>query len=138
MKFLHVKMATRELINPPELFSPPGFSHIAVGTGARLVFVAGQVALAPDFTIVGGDDLEAQTRAAMESVAIALRAGGAGFEHVVRRTIYTLRPTEFEAIGRGIEAVTGSAAHPPQTIIGVSGLALPGLLIEIEVTALVD
>jgi enamine deaminase RidA (YjgF/YER057c/UK114 family) len=84
----------RKLINPPELFAPPGFSHVAVGDGRRLVCIAGQVALAPDFTIIGSGDLGAQTRAAMQSV-------------------------------------------PAQTIIGVTGLALPGLLIEVEVTALI-
>lgn len=130
-------MAKRKLINPPELFSPPGFSHVATATG-RLVCVAGQVALAPDFTIVGSDDLGAQTRAAMQSIEIALDAAGAGWDDVVRRTIYTLAPTEFEVITQAIEEVTGSREHPAQTIIGVTGLALPGLLIEIEVTALVD
>jgi enamine deaminase RidA (YjgF/YER057c/UK114 family) len=129
-------MTQRELINPPELFSPPGFSHAAVAEGRRMVFVAGQVALAPDFSIVGGDDLGAQTRSAMESIGIVLRAAGAGWEDVVRRTIYTLAPTEFQTITAAIEAVTGSNEHPAQTIIGVTGLALPGLLIEIEVTAL--
>jgi enamine deaminase RidA (YjgF/YER057c/UK114 family) len=127
----------RKLINPPEVFAPPGFSHVAVGAGRRLVCVAGQVALAPDFTIIGGDDLGAQTRAAMESVGVALGAAGATWEDVVRRTIYTLAPTEFEAITAAIEEVTGSTEHPAQTIIGVTGLALPGLLIEIEVTALI-
>lgn len=127
-----------ERINPPELFSPPGFSHVVVAEGRRLVSVAGQVALAPNFTIVGGDDLHAQTRAAMENLGVALAAAGADFKDVVRRTIYTLRPTEFAVIGRAIEEVTGSSEHPAQTIIGVSGLALPGLLIEIEATALVD
>ncbi|MBA3331437.1 MAG: RidA family protein, partial [Actinobacteria bacterium] len=34
-----------------------------------------------------------------------------------------------------IEKVTGGAAHPAQTIVGVTGLAVPGLLIEIECTA---
>lgn len=131
-------MAERKLINPPELFAPPGFSHVALGEGRRLVFVAGQVALAPDFTIIGPDDLGTQTRAAMESVGVALRAAGAGWDDVVRRTIYTLAPTEFEVITQAIEEVTGSSEHPAQTIIGVAGLALPGLLIEIEVTALLD
>jgi enamine deaminase RidA (YjgF/YER057c/UK114 family) len=131
-------MADRKLINPPELFSPPGFSHVAVGTGQRLVCIAGQVALAPDFTILGTNDLGAQTRAAMQSIAVALEAVGAGWEHVVRRTIYTLAPTEFEVISGAIEEVTGSSEHPAQTIIGVTGLALPGLLIEIEATALID
>jgi enamine deaminase RidA (YjgF/YER057c/UK114 family) len=128
----------RKVINPPELFDPPGFSHVIAATGQRLISVAGQVALDKNFTIVGGDDLVAQTKAAMENVGIALKAAGAGWGDVVRRTIYTLSPTQFEAIGRAIAEVTGESEHPAQTILGVTALAVPGLLIEIEVTALVD
>jgi enamine deaminase RidA (YjgF/YER057c/UK114 family) len=131
-------MADRRLINPPELFPPPGFSHVAVATGQRLVFVAGQTAITPDFAVIGEGDLAAQTRASMESVEIALLAAGAGWDDVVRRTIYTVAPTEFEVITRAIEEVTGDSPHPPQTIIGVTGLALPQLMIEIEVTALLS
>jgi enamine deaminase RidA (YjgF/YER057c/UK114 family) len=127
----------RELINPPELFPPPGFSHVAVASGQRLVFVAGQTAITPDFAVIGEGDLAAQTRASMECVGIALRAAGADWDDVVRRTIYTVAPTEFEVITRAIEEVTGDSPHPPQTIIGVTGLALPQLMIEIEVTALI-
>jgi enamine deaminase RidA (YjgF/YER057c/UK114 family) len=127
----------RRLINPPELFPPPGFSHVAVASGQRLVFVAGQTAIAPDFTVIGEGDLAAQTRASMECVGIALRAAGADWDDVVRRTIYTVAPTEFEVITRAIEEVTGERPHPPQTILGVTGLALPQLMIEIEVTALI-
>jgi enamine deaminase RidA (YjgF/YER057c/UK114 family) len=129
-------VAERQLINPPELFPPPGFSHVAVAAGQRLVFVAGQTAITPDFAVVGEGDLAAQTRASMECVGIALRAAGADWDDVVRRTIYTVAPTEFEVITRAIEEVTGERPHPPQTIIGVTGLALPQLMIEIEVTAL--
>ena len=125
----------RELVNPPELHSAPGFSHMALAQGQRLVFVAGQVALDPEFGLIGGEDLGAQTRAAMENVKVALQATGAGWDDVVRRTIYTARPTEYETITAAIDEVTGGAAHPAQTIVGVTGLAVPGLLIEIEVTA---
>lgn len=131
-------MAERRLINPPELFAPPGFSHIAIAAGQRLVFLAGQAAITPEFAVVGEGDLAAQTRASMDSVGIALRAAGANWDDVVRRTIYTVAPTEFEVIARAIEEVTGETDHPPQTIIGVTGLALPQLMIEIEVTALLN
>ena len=127
----------RELINPPELHPTPGFSHIAVPTGARLVFVAGQVALDRDFNVVG-DSLTAQTKAAMENVGSALSAIGASFEDVVRRTIYTTHPNEWETIARAVEEVQGSDRNPPQTIVGVPGLALPELLIEIECTVSID
>jgi enamine deaminase RidA (YjgF/YER057c/UK114 family) len=127
----------RELINPPELHPTPGFSHIAVPTGARLVFIAGQVALDRDFNVVG-DSLTTQTKAAMENVGTALSAIGASFEDVVRRTIYTTHPNEWETIARAVEEVQGSDRNPPQTIVGVPALALPELLIEIECTVSID
>ena len=62
-----------------------------------------------------------------------------GFSHITiatgLRTIYTTMPTEFETISSGIAEVTGGAGDPAQTIAGVTGLALPGLLIEVEATA---
>jgi enamine deaminase RidA (YjgF/YER057c/UK114 family) len=127
----------RELYNPASLHPAPGFSHIAVARGDRLVFLAGQVALDPQFGLVGGDDLYAQTVAAMNNVKIAMDAAGVGWDDIVRRTIYTLQPTAYETIARAIDAVTGSSANPPQTIVGVTGLAVTGLLIEIECTAVV-
>ena len=126
----------RELVNPPELHPAPGFSHVALAEGGRLVYVAGQVALDGEFNVVGGDDLGSQTRAAMENVKVALEAVAASWDDVVRRTIYTTQPTEYEVITAAIDDVTGGADHPPQTIVGITGLAVPGLLIEIEVTAL--
>ena len=127
----------RELLNPPDLHPAPGFSHVAIATGAKVVHLAGQVALDRQFGIVGGDDLGEQTRAAMRNVELALRAAGAAWGDVVRRTIYTLHPTEYERITAAIDEVTGGADHPAQTIVGVTGLAVPGLLIEIECTAVV-
>ena len=128
----------RRLVDPPELGPTPGFTHVAIGEGTRIVCIAGQVALDADLQIVGGDDLHAQTTRAMENVGVALRAAGAGWDDVVRRTIYTTRPTEWETIARAIEQVTAAdGADPAQTIIGVTGLAIDGLLIEIECTAVV-
>ena len=127
----------RQLLNPPELHPAPGFSHVAVAEGTRVVHLAGQVALDREFGIVGGDDLGEQTRAAMRNVEAALTAAGASWDDVVRRTIYTLHPTEYETITAAIDEVTGGAEHPAQTIVGVTGLAVPGLLIEVECTAVI-
>jgi enamine deaminase RidA (YjgF/YER057c/UK114 family) len=127
----------RQLLNPPELHPAPGFSHVAIADGTRVVHLAGQVALDREFGIVGGDDLGEQTRAAMRNVEAALTAAGAAWGDVVRRTVYTLHPTEYETITAAIDDVTGGAEHPAQTIVGVTGLAVPGLLIEIECTAVI-
>lgn len=124
----------RELVNPPELHPAPGFSHVAIAEGTRVVHLAGQLGLEADFSLAAVD-LFGQTVKAMENVEIALRAAGVGWDDVVRRTIYTLHPTEYEVITRAIDEVTGGAAHPAQTIVGITGLAVPGCLIEIECTA---
>jgi enamine deaminase RidA (YjgF/YER057c/UK114 family) len=126
----------RELINPPDLHPAPGFSHLAVTRGTKVVYFAGQVGLAPDFSLVA-DDLGGQTAGAMRNLETAMEAAGVAWDDIVRRTIYTLHPTEYEVITRAIDEVTGGADHPPQTIVGVTGLAVPGLLIEIECTAVV-
>lgn len=125
----------RQDLNPDALHPAPGFSHVSVAQGSRLVCFAGQLALDREFGIVGGDDLGEQTRAAMRNLEIALGEAGAGWDDVIRRTIYTLHPTEYEVITAAIDAVTGGAPHPAQTIVGVTGLAVPGCLIEIECTA---
>lgn len=124
----------RELVNPPELHPAPGFSHIAIAEGARVVHLAGQLGLERDFSLAA-DDLHGQTVKAMQNVEVAMRTAGVGWDDVVRRTIYTLHPTEYETITRAIDEVTGGADHPAQTIVGVTGLAVPGCLIEIECTA---
>ena len=64
----------RELVNPPELHPAPGFSHIAIAEGTRVVHLAGQLGLNPDFSLAA-DDLHGQTVKAMRNVEVALRRG---------------------------------------------------------------
>ena len=128
---------SRQLVNPSELHPAPGFSHVAIAEGTKVVHLAGQVALDQQFGIVGGNDLGEPTKAAMRNVELALKAAGARWDDVARRTIYTLHPTDYEAITAAIDEVTGGADHPAQTIVGITGLAVEGLLIEIECTAIV-
>ena len=108
----------RELANPPELHPAPGFSHVAIASGTKGVHLAGQVALDQQFGLVGGDDLGEQTKAAMRNVEVALRAAGASWDDIVRRTIYTVHPTEYETITAAIDEVTGGAAHPATNAAG--------------------
>ena len=84
------------------------------------------------------DDLYGQTAGAMRNLEVAMDAVGVRWDDIVRRTIYTTQPTEYETITRAIDEVTGGAEHPAQTLVGITGLAVPGCLIEIECTAVVD
>jgi enamine deaminase RidA (YjgF/YER057c/UK114 family) len=127
----------RELLNPLELHPAPGFSHVAVAEGTKVVHFAGQLGIAQDFSLVA-DDLHGQTAGAMRNLKVAMHAAGVGWGDIVRRTIYTTKPTEYETITKAIDEVTGGAEHPAQTIVGITGLAVPGCLIEIECTAVVS
>jgi enamine deaminase RidA (YjgF/YER057c/UK114 family) len=122
----------RQIVNPGAIHPPPGYSHIAVATGTRLAFIAGQAAVEPDFSIAGGDDLGAQTRKATENLGHALDELGAGWDDVVKATVYTTRPNEYETIGAVMAEAMAGAAPPAQSLVGVTSLALPELLVEIE------
>jgi enamine deaminase RidA (YjgF/YER057c/UK114 family) len=129
---------SREDVNPASLMPPGGFSYVSVARGSKLVCIAGMVALDREGKIVGGNDLAKQTTAAMRNIETAISEVGVAWNDIVRRTIYTLHPTEWAVITAAIDKVTGGAPHPAQTVIGASSLAIDGLLIEIECTALVD
>jgi enamine deaminase RidA (YjgF/YER057c/UK114 family) len=63
------------LATPTTLPSPNGFSHVAIlDAGQRLVWTSGQVALTPDGELIGPADWEAQTRAVMRNLTVALDA----------------------------------------------------------------
>jgi enamine deaminase RidA (YjgF/YER057c/UK114 family) len=122
----------RTIANPEGVHPPTGYSHTVVATGSRLAFVAGQVALDRAFQLVGGDDLGAQTRQVMKNLQLALDELGAGWADVVKATVYTTRPHDYEEIGAAMAAGMGGAAPPAQVMLGVTSLALAELLVEIE------
>jgi enamine deaminase RidA (YjgF/YER057c/UK114 family) len=122
----------RKILNPETIHPPVGYSHVVHATGSRLAFAAGQAAIDRDFAVVGVRDLEAQTRQVMANLRHALDELGAGWDDVVKATVYTTLPHEYETIGRAMADALGGAEPPSQVIAGVTGLALPELLIEIE------
>ena len=62
-------------VNPPELSSPPGYSHVAEVRGGRLVYISGQIALDAQGKLVGKGDLEAQADQVFRNLAAALACG---------------------------------------------------------------
>ena len=129
-----------ELLNPDGLPKPDVYRQVAVATGSRTVYLAGQVARTADGTPVGPGDLAAQVEQAFANVATALSAVGGSFSDVAKLTVYVVdwTPDKMAALGEGIGRV---AAHlgidpvRPITLIGVAALAEPDLLVEVEATA---
>ena len=123
-----------ERVNPPTLARPSGFAHAVVADGGRVVFLAGQVALGPDGTIVG-DTVTEQFERALANLLEALRAAGGGPEHLASLTVYAVDLGDYRAHGREIGAVWRRLAgqeYPAMAAIGVSRLWEPAALVEIQ------
>ena len=130
----------KEILNPPELFRGVGFSQAVAGRGSRAVFVSGQIALDREGKLVGRDDLGAQTRQVFENLRAALAAAGVGFGDVVKLNYYVVgfRPEQLAVIREVRGRYLPAEAPPASTLVGVTALAMEGLLIEVEATALTD
>ncbi len=132
----------KEHLNPETLFSslPFGFTQVVTSRGGKTVHVSGQVALDANMEIVGKGDLGVQANQALENVKRALEAAGAALADVVRMRIYVVNftPDYIDPIASATRAFFPEKTPPASTLIGVQSLALSDLLIEIEVTAVVD
>ena len=109
-----------------------GYSR-AVRIGS-MVWVAGTTATGPDGQIVGRGDPAAQTRQVLENVKAALERAGARLDHVVRTRIYVRNVADWETIGR-VHGQYFGQVRPAATLVEVSGLVDPDMLVEIEVDA---
>lgn len=132
-----MKSKNREVINPKNIHDPIGYTHVTIPKGKRLVFLSGQVAWDKDLNVVGEGDLAKQTDMVYQNIEHALNEVGATWDHIVKTTVYTTMPYEYEIIGAATAKYFGDAPPPAQTIVGVTGLALPDFLIEIEATVVI-
>lgn len=105
-----------------------------------MVFVAGQIALDKDGKVVGEGDLRLQTVQVLQNVKAALEAAGATFSDVVKMNTYVvnLKPEDLPVIREVRSTYLPSSDPPASTLVGVTALAMPGLLIEVEVVAVVE
>ena len=127
------------LLNPPGLFQPSTFSQIATVRDGRLVLISGQTARDAQSNIVGRGDLRAQTLQVFENLKLALAGVGADFADVAKLTTYVvnLKPDYRLMIADVIGGYFPTGRRPAHTLVGVSALAVEGLLIEIEAIAIV-
>jgi enamine deaminase RidA (YjgF/YER057c/UK114 family) len=101
------------------------------------VYVTGTTATGADGEIVGVDDMYLQAMQALTNIATALRGAGATLDDVVRTRIFVTDIRRWEDVGRAHCEVFG-AIRPATTMVEVSRLIDPKMLVEIEVDAVVD
>lgn len=121
-----------QFINPPTLFSPPGFTHIVEITGGRTIYIAGQTALDQSFHVIGKGDFRMQAEQVFENLKAALAAVGADFTQVVKLNMYLVDMTQLSIVAQVRDRYVNTEHPPASTAVEVRKLALDDLLLEIE------
>jgi enamine deaminase RidA (YjgF/YER057c/UK114 family) len=127
--------STRQNIASNSPYEPlVGFSR-AVRAGDT-IYVSGTVAWGDDGTLTGGGDVYAQAKQAIANIALALAQAGASLNDVVRTRIYVTDIDLWEEGVRAHREAFGSI-RPASTLVEVSRLATPEMLVEIEAVAVI-
>jgi 2-iminobutanoate/2-iminopropanoate deaminase len=124
-----------ERIQPAGVHDPKAYAQ-GIRTG-NLVFLSGQVALDASGELVGRGDVAAQADFIWKQIGVLLEAAGTSYRNIVKVTTYV---TDMSArpLLMGIRDRYLGEHRVTSTLVGISALARPEFLIEIEATAVIE
>ena len=126
-------MPNVETSTPPNTPTPIGpYSHIAVA--GTLITIGGTAGVDPATSELAGEDIGSQVRQILDSFAVMLASVGSDLEHVVHVNVFLKRMSDFEAMNAAYIEKMG-AHRPARTVIGVSELPKPGIVVTMNLTA---
>lgn len=123
----------REAVSSPGAPAAIGPYSAAIRAG-NLLFLSGSIPLDPATGQIAAGDITAQTTRVMQNIAALLDAAGAGFEHVVKTTVFLADMNEFAAMNE-VYAKHFAAPFPARSTVQVSRLPRD-VRVEIEVVAI--
>jgi enamine deaminase RidA (YjgF/YER057c/UK114 family) len=119
--------------SPADLPAPNGYSQVVTVPAGTQVWVSGQIGSEPDGSVAEG--MEAQARLAFRNVGRALASAGATWGDVFKITIFVTDISGLAAVRAAREEFVDTSSPPTSTLVEVSSLVRPELLIEIEAVA---
>jgi len=128
----------KKYINPDALLKPRGYTHIVTISGpAKLIFISGQVAVDKEGKLVGPGDLKTQIRQAASNLKAALAAAGATSADIVKTNTYIVnyKQSDYSAMREARGELFPDGEPPASTLVGVTSLAVEGLMVEMEAIA---
>ena len=128
-----------ERFNPRGLSQPDGYSQVVIAKNpGRFIYLGGKAGIRPDQSFP--ESLAEQSRLTFDNIDRALKAAGAGRENVVEIQIYIvdLENVDPNPVYEDVRNFFPAGHKPASMVIGVSALAYPGLLVEINVRAVTD
>ena len=126
-------MPRREEIRVEHLMEPLSHYTDAVRFG-DLLFVSGIAPTDADGSLVGEGDVVEQTRQVFRNMDEILNAGGATFADIVKVIVYLTDVDDRTKINPVREEYFGDS-RPSSSLIGISELAIPGMMVEVEAIA---
>ena len=124
----------RGFLRSPDAPRPLGPYSPAIRAG-NLLFISGQVPVDPATGVVIGGDIAAQTEQVMRNIGALLKSAGAGFEHVVRTTVFLADLNEFAKMN---ECYAKFVTDPPPARATVQVARLPrDVKVEIDAIAVI-
>jgi len=126
-------------VNPETVHRPTGYTHVVSVEGpGKILYISGQIARNQEGDIVGVGDLEAQTRQVYENLSSVLKTQGATLADVVKQNVYVINLDQIEKFRKVRGEYMSKERLPATTLVGVTGLAMKELLIEIEAVAVLQ
>ncbi len=121
--------------NPDALGTPAAYSHAIEVSGGRTVYVAGQIGTKDGKVVEGG--ITEQTQAAFDNIEAILKDAGMDFSNIVKTTVFLTNPDDYAAFGK-VRTERLGPTKPASTLVYISGLVLPELVVEIEAVAVAE